>query len=213
LRRFPYEINELTEHITGPSHIVGNSGQLFVIQGQRLWIGKVNRMLLEIPIDVDFNVNFMEPFHNGIIMFTDKGIYRCDKNGNIHFVDEQYAKATTAGNGGVFFINLKDEVYFVKMVYQGDIPFPQLQMLSDNIYNINWGANPQMIYFDGALWISREDDVYAFDQGAWTKRYVFDDRIIYKLSNFKNELVIAFKNSSIAVTPDYFEVYVEGGDL
>jgi len=199
LRGTPYDINELTEYINNPQHIASNGGVLYAIQGQRLWLGQTAKMLLEQPIDIDFNVDFVSGFNNGIALFTDKGIYIVSTSGDITKVDNKRVKAITEGYKGIFFITLKDEVYFLSMVYSNNINSARQaksELISNQIYHLNWGASPKMIYFDDGLWIARGDDIYCFRQGAWTKRYLYEGKIINDISYFHNELVVSFKDET-----------------
>jgi len=142
LTRSYHEVNLMTETIKQPKHIVSNSGKIFVVQGQRLWIGNEETLILESNIDVDFTIEHMQPLASGVVAMTTKGLRFIDSKGDISFVsstkiNSERFKTSTHSGTGVFAISTTDEVVFIHMVYGVNTkPYAEAISLSQAIYTI-----------------------------------------------------------------------------
>jgi len=197
LTRSYHTLNFAEEIIRDPQHVATNSDILFVVQGKRIWLGDTNSMLLKNNIDVDFSVMHMQPFYNGVLLFTNKGIFLLDRNGTIASVNTSNIKSeqfinTCVGASGVFGISTTDEVVFVHMVFDGaSKPYAKCDGISGATYSIQWSDDSKMVFIDDTIWIARDYDIFGFRAGGWKSKHVFEHKI-NKISSFKNKLVVSF---------------------
>lgn len=198
LRSYDYNIDPFEDIITAPDHIVNNNGRLYVVQGQRLWGGDYRTMKLTTPKDLDYSVYAMEKFFDGVVLFTNKGIYRVDAKYNIYEVNtsgisNDTIKASTTGNGMAWGITEDEEVFYIMiMVENNSIPYAKAVKISQAVHSLNWSANPKMEYIRDTLWIARDSDVWGYYENGWKKKYDFTGKQIEKIANYKNELCISF---------------------
>lgn len=198
LKSYNYTIQESLEIIKEPEQIVFNGNKLYVIQNASLWFGSTDLMIYG-GRQLDFTVEFMLPFHDGVVIFGSKGIYWVDKNDTLYSDKRVYVKACCDGDTGVFYIDINDRVYYMNLNFEyKQVPRPTHTELSTNITEMDFGSNPKMHYFDDTLWVSTGLELWGYKDNGWTKKYSFNDREISLISHYKNELVLSFD-----INPDY----------
>jgi len=204
----------------GMFRLVHTSGKIFVVQGQRLWIGDYSDCILKQNIDIDFTVSAMESFYNGAILFTDKGMKRVDDKGQIHSVENSdvpdvIVKGSCKGSPAVYAVGEDNTVIRVVMIFDTPgQPFAKAVPISAPVSDVSWGDTPKLAFCDDILWIARESDIYGFSSNGWTKNKTFDGHTIDYIVNYKNKLAVSFYD-----TPDFtvFDPTIDfgstGGDM
>jgi len=202
LRRYPHNINEFEEHVTNPQEVSISSGNLFVVQGNRLWLGSADRMVLSGTIDFDSPVNFIEKAGSGVIAFTEVGIAEVKHTGTVSNIDtsqinDTTAKATYSGKGGTFAVMQDDSVVRIVLVTEGvRVPFYRAMPVAGQLPDKTWGDKPILQYAGNTFYIGHDSEVWGLEQGLWIKRYNFEGYKINALAELQGELVVSFDDKA-----------------
>jgi len=198
LRQYGYVEPVIYEPIRDPSHIAVKNSRIFVVQGATMWIGSFSTLMLDTVVDIDFTVQRMEPFADGVVVFTDDGIKKISTAGKMSNVNTEQiktedVKASTSGGSGAYAVSELNEVFQVIMIYEGTtVPYPKAVLMSAPVYAMEWGSSPKMSYVDGTLWVGRDSDVWGFSDGVWAKQKDFTGKTIDHMFGFDNNLCVAF---------------------
>jgi len=198
IRRYAVDINFMEEHITDPQAVVISSGNLFVVQGNRLWLGNSNRMILDRVIDFDSPVNFIEKAGRGVLVFSENGISEVKSTGTISGVDtsqitDTTAKATYSGKGGVYAVMGDESVVRIILVTAGvQVPFYRAIPMAIQLSDKTWGDAPILQYAGNTLYIAHDSEIWGLQNGIWSKRFNFEGFNINALAELQGELVVSF---------------------
>jgi len=187
---FPHKIPSFQALITAAEHIVFNSGKVFVVQGNRLWIGNEGLVLTN-PVEIDSTIEHMTAIYDGVMLFTEKGISRVNGDGKLFRSATRRAKKVISSGEQAFFVDDKGMVVRGKLMFsENNVPFLQFDEISEAIQNIEFGDDPEMTFFDDMLFISDGENVYRFNNSLsiWDKHIAYEKKI-RKLSHYRGNLV------------------------
>jgi len=187
---FPHKIPSFQALITAAEHIVFNSGKVFVVQGNRLWIGNEGLVLTN-PVEIDSTIEHMTAIYDGVMLFTEKGISRVNGEGKLFKSATRRAKKVISSGEQAFFVDDKGMVVRGKLMFsENNVPFLKFDEISEAIQNIEFGDDPEMTFFDDMLFISDGENVYRFNNSLsiWDKHIAYEKKI-RKLSHYRGNLV------------------------
>jgi len=195
-----------------------NGNLIFSAMGGSVAVGTLNDALSFFTY-YNFNkdISNIAPLIDGVAVFAKDDIFFMGMNGQtrsvsgIDIVKNKNVKRVYAAENMVFGITIENEVIVLstKLTANGD-PYPNCDIISDAIKDVEWSADTDITFCNGTLYISNVDEIYGFTKGIWDRRYHFENKKIRKLGSYKNNLVISF-DDDIIFRGRTVPVYIGGG--
>jgi len=217
-RKFGYAESGIAFGFNNPRDITVNGNLIFSAMGGSVAVGTLNDALSFFTY-YNFNkdISNIAPLIDGVAVFAKDDIFFMGMNGQtrsvsgIDIVKNKNVKRVYAAENMVFGITMENEVIVLstKLTANGD-PYPNCDIISDAIKDVEWSADTDITFCNGTLYISNVDEIYGFTKGIWDRRYHFANKKIRKLGSYKNNLVISF-DDDIIFRGRTVPVYIGGG--
>lgn len=217
-RKFGYAESGIAFGFNNPRDMAVNGNLIFSAMGGSVAVGTLNDALSFFTY-YNFNkdISNIAPLIDGIVVFAKDDVFFMAMNGQtrsvsgVNLVKNKNMKRVYAAENMVFGITMENEVIVLstKLTDNGD-PYPNCDIISDAIKDVEWSADTDITFCNGTLYISNVDEIYGFTKGIWDRRYHFENKKIRKLGSYKNNLVISF-DDDIIFRGRTVPVYIGGG--
>ena len=198
LFEYPYNIDEFTETINYPQHLVINNGIIYAVQNNNIYTGIAERGVLTARLGSFDTIYAMEKLYGSAVVFHKEGIVWIAPGGGFrqfptHDMKSHKVIATTSYGGSAYVVTDTNEVYKLRIVVTDDGSLiPEKSLISGAIVEHNFGAYPKMTACGGIVWIGHGDTVLGFENGVWSRKYKYPHKTIAHLTHKNDELVVVF---------------------